>query len=136
MIVTCKECHQESVFDQPYAYHAGFSNQGFLYDDAGTCTLIWSSFDPAYVSIAGQNHPWMLTDPQRVSLEAALKPSPSGGHWRFANPPRCPHCGAAIEQSILHTIYYFVFPGSVNLDQGAGSPGLAEALADGGKPAA
>ena len=136
MIVTCKECHQESVFDQPYAYHAGLSNQGFLYDDAGTCTLIWSSFDPAYESIVGKTHPWMLTESQRVSLEAALKPSPSGGRWRFANPPRCPHCGADIERSILHTIYYFVFPGSVDLDQGAGSRGFLEVLAGGGRPSA
>ena len=43
----CRYCGKENLFDQPYYYHAGFADQGFLYNDAGTLTLVWSVSDPA-----------------------------------------------------------------------------------------
>jgi len=41
------DCGFDNSFDQPYPFHAGFSNAGFLYNEAGNLTLVWSSFDPA-----------------------------------------------------------------------------------------
>lgn len=116
--VKCKHCGHENQFDQPYAYHAGFGNQGFLYDDAGTLTLTWSSYDPAYVAVVGQKHPWALTQSDRDKLESRLRDAPSGGRWRFVNPARCLHCGGQISDSILHTIYYLLYLGSVEAENG------------------
>ena len=123
MNVGCSTCHTDNEFSQPHAYHAGFGNQGFLYDDAGTLTLVWSSFDPAYVALMGSHHhPWELSDTQRELLERALLPAPSGGKWGFYNPARCVHCTAIIGLPLIASnIYYFVYPGSVVLDDGGES---------------
>jgi hypothetical protein len=107
-------------FNQPHAIHAGFSNQGFLYNEAGRLTLIWSSFDPAYERLVGQVHPWMLDADQRARVEQALLPSPHGDRWLFANRPRCAACGGPIGKSILNDIYYLIYPGSINTDQREG----------------
>jgi len=116
MNVTCKACGGTNEFPQPYAYHAGFGNQGFLYNEAGTLTLVWDSFDPAYVALVGECHPWALTDQQRADLESALAPAPTGGRWLFVNPPRCQSCAAPIGVPITGGIYYFKYPGSISLD--------------------
>ena len=89
IVVTCPECGFDNVFQQPYPYHAGLANQGFLYNEAGNCTLTWSSFDPDYVAIAGQKHPWALNEPERHELENRLSPAPDGTRWLFRNPARC-----------------------------------------------
>ena len=114
--VDCAGCGVASTFDQPYAYHAGHANQGFLYNEAGTLTLVWSSFDPVYESIVGAKHPWALGWWDRRRLERTLKPAPVGGRWRFRNPARCPRCGYVISQPIGRCIYYVVYPGSLVLD--------------------
>jgi hypothetical protein len=116
--VKCKHCGRDNVFDQPYAYHAGFGNQGFLYDDAGTLTLTWSSFDPAYEAVVGQKHPWALAQSDRDKLEARLRDAPSGGRWRFCNPARCVQCRGQISDSILQTIYFLLYPGSIETQDG------------------
>ena len=48
MVVTCSTCGHVHHLEQPHAFHAGFSNEGFLYNDEGTLVLVWSSFDPEY----------------------------------------------------------------------------------------
>jgi hypothetical protein len=116
MNVICKACGSSNEFEQPYAYHAGFANQGFLYNEAGTSTLVWSSFDPTYEKLIGQSHPWALTADQRAVLEEALSPAPSGGKWSFTNPPRCRSCGAPIGEPITSVISYLVYSGSMVLD--------------------
>jgi hypothetical protein len=117
MEVPCSACGRRIEFAQPYAYHAGFGDSGFLYDEAGTCTLVWSSYDPAYENLVGKCHPWMLSAEQRTLVEEALGPALSGGRWLFANPPRCTFCGRPIGDPIITgNIYYFVYPGSVLLD--------------------
>ena len=131
LVVRCDACHRDCAFEQPYKYHAGFGDQGFLYDDAGTCTLVWGSYDPVYSAMVGPNHPWMLTDAQRALVEASLALAPSGGRWRFANPPRCVHCGSPIGGSILDDISYFFYPGSISVEQ----RGFAQAMASIAKPA-
>lgn len=128
MNVPCPTCHLVQTFDQPYLYHAGFANQGFLYDETGTSTLVWSSIDPSYEELVGKVHPWMLTDDARSRLEQALRPSPTGSRWLFKNPPRCKYCGAPVGDSILNTIYYLEYPGSVVLDRRSELEPLASLL--------
>ena len=118
LIVECAACGAANTFDQPYALHAGFSNVGFLYDDSGTRTLVWSSYDPAYVAIVGNVHPWVLSREQKTQLENALRPAPGGGAWRFANPARCGRCGVEIKGSIERDIYYLKYSESLNLEDG------------------
>ena len=119
MIIDCSRCNHDNEFEQPYRYHAGFGDQGFLYNDAGTLTLVWSSYDPAYVAIVGKVHPWGLGPSAQALLESALLPAPSGGQWRFGNPARCTACGAEIGQPMLEwNIHYLVYPGSLILDKG------------------
>src|ERR1022692_4482532 len=96
LVVSCGGCGHENVFNQPYAYHAGFSDQGFLYDDSGHLTLVWSCFDPAFEALVGPQNPWALGRDDRRRLEEALLPAPSGGRWRFSNPPRCLRCSESI----------------------------------------
>jgi len=122
MNVICPACGDSNEFAQPHPYHAGFANQGFLYNDAGTLTLVWSSFDPAYEELVGQFHPWALTPAQRAVIEAALSSAPSGGNWSFANVPRCNSCHAPIGESITSSIYYLLYPDSLQ-PEAAGEPG-------------
>lgn len=126
--VKCPSCGHENRFDQPYAFHAGFANEGFLYNDDGDLTLTWSSFDPAYEAVVGAHHPWTLTRDQRQSLEAALSPAPHGGKWRFGNPARCTSCKGPISSPITKTIYYLVYPESVRTDRVPGEYRLIEIL--------
>jgi hypothetical protein len=77
------------VFDQPSLYHAGFSDQGFLYNDVGNLSLTWSCYDPAYAALVGGKSPWALTLAEKQKVEEALLPAPKGGRWRFSNPARC-----------------------------------------------
>ena len=57
----CSSCGLELAFDHSYGFHAGFSDFGFLYNDAGDDTFIWSSYDPDYTALVGERHPWVLT---------------------------------------------------------------------------
>ena len=124
MVVTCKACRGSTEFQQPYAYHAGFGNQGFLYNDAGTLTLVWSSYDPAFEAVVGAKVPWMLTPELRSALESRLPPAPVGGRWRFSNPARCPKCGVEVAGPMTQNIYYLVYDGSVVLDDPKSGKGL------------
>jgi hypothetical protein len=112
VMVRCDSCGVETTFDQPYVFHAGLGNVGFLYDDAGTSTLVWSTFDAAYVDLVGPCHPWALSESAQQVLEAALAPTPTGGRWRFGNPARCPSCGQRVRGPMTQDIHYLVFPGS------------------------
>ena len=118
LTVKCKRCGRDNVFDQPYAYHAGFADQGFLYDDAGTLTLVWSMFDPVFDEMFPERTPWTLVESDRRRFEERLRPAPSGGRWRFSNPARCLHCAEPISGPMLQMIYYLVYPGSVVADDG------------------
>jgi hypothetical protein len=128
IVVKCPSCGNENAFDQPYAFHAGFADEGFLYNEAGDLTLTWSSFDPAYEAIVGEHHPWALTPDQRLSLEAALRPAPHGGRWRFDNPARCTSCKEPISGPISKTIYFLVYPDSIRTARVPGEYRLVEIL--------
>jgi hypothetical protein len=99
-----------------------------LYNEAGNLTLIWSSFDPAYESVVGKKHPWMLDTEDRARLESALLPSPKGDRWLFSNPARCGRCREPIAAPILEDIYYLHYPGSIDADSTSGQGTLGSVL--------
>jgi hypothetical protein len=115
---TCKHCGRDLQFDQPYPIHAGFSSQGFLYNDDGNITLVWDSYDPDYKSIVGDAHPWKLDPEQREKFENSLWPAPSGGCWRFRNPIRCLHCHEPFSGPITETIYYYRYKDCIETELG------------------
>jgi hypothetical protein len=127
--IDCPSCGHRNEFPQPYPYHAGFGNQGFLYNDAGNLTLVWSSFDPAYEAIIGRQHPWTLTTEQEELLERVLRAAPYGGRWRFVNPARCLECAKPISGPISETISYLIYPGSVHTDTEFAAGRFSDALA-------
>lgn len=106
-----------NVFDQPYTYHAGFSDQGFMYSDSGHCTLVWSWYDPVVKEFFPAGSRLSDNAAARGRFESALRPAPDGGRWRFANPARCLYCSGRIAGPILEQIYYLVFPDSIITDQ-------------------
>ena len=116
--VKCSSCGHANCFNQPYRYHAGFGNSGFLYYDEGNRTLVWSSFDPAFQAVVGDKHkhPWSLSRFEQAALENGLAPAPFGGRFRFANPARCTECGAAISGPMLEDIYYVIYTNSIDAD--------------------
>ena len=116
-IKRCPGCSRELSFDQSYGFHAGFSNLGFLYDETGQHAFVWSSFDPDYVVLAGEKHPWTLDSADRARVEASLRPSPSGRRWGFSFPARCPSCAASIGGPMTATIMGLAL-GSSSRDQG------------------
>ena len=71
--IDCPECKRLIIFNQPYPFHAGSGNQGFLYNESGNCTLVWSSFDPDYEKLVGQMHPWSLTEEIFSSYTKGIK---------------------------------------------------------------
>lgn len=101
------------VFDQPYIYHAGFAEQGFLYNDAGTLTLVWGSLDPLLEKIFPGQTAWALSSRNRLCFEKMLPPAPVGGRWQFRNPARCIHCGKPISRPMLRSVHYLIYPGSI-----------------------
>ena len=124
--ISCEACSHTNRFDQPHPYHAGFGNQGFLYNDTGDLTLVWSAFDCAYTAIIGEAHPWALSAGPENRLEELLSPAPSGGRFRFANPARCLDCGAPIHGPINAEIHFLLYPNS--LDVSDSSEGLSQYL--------
>jgi phage FluMu protein Com len=113
IIIKCPKCKHENTFNQPYPYHAGFGDQGFLYNEKGNRTLIWDSYDPDYTAIVGKSHPWALKKAQQKKLEDLLLPD-SGGRWLFSNPARCEKCQSPISEPILKNIYFLVFANSIH----------------------
>ena len=114
IVVTCPACGHENVFHQPYPYHAGLSNQGFLYNESGDRTLIWSSFDRDYQAIAGQKQPWTLDPVDQERLEERLLLAPDGTRWLFRNPARCLNCGHPISEPMTATAFYLRYDDSVD----------------------
>jgi hypothetical protein len=113
LTIRCPKCGKDNVFDQPYPYHAGFSDVGFLYSDSGHCTLVWNWFDPAIKKFSKPGSR-LSEDPQaRERFERSLRPAPDGGRWRFENPARCLHCSEPIAGPIFKQIYFLVYPDSI-----------------------
>jgi hypothetical protein len=129
MVIKCNSCANENEFAQPYPYHAGFGNQGFLYNDDGNLTLVWSLYDSDYEALVGSKDALHLTEEDRATIESSLLPARFGGRFRFANPARCKQCRSEISGPMLRTVSYLVYDGSLVTDTGAGTMGFKFALA-------
>jgi len=115
--IECKHCGKKNIFDQPYPYHAGFADQGFLYNDAGNLTLVWGVLDPVLEEIFPGQTLWTMSLLNRWRFEKMLLPAPFGGRWRFRNPARCIQCSKPISSPMLRSNHYLVYPGSIKTDQ-------------------
>lgn len=117
LTIRCPRCGKDNVFDQPYTYHAGFSDQGFMYSDSGHCTLVWSDYDPVIKQFFPPGSQFAKDAGIRERFEVALRHAPDGGRWRFTNPARCLYCSGPISGPILEQIYYLVYPDSIITDE-------------------
>ena len=127
----CPGCGKRLVFADGSGEHSRVVSEGFLYNDAGTSTLVWTALDPSYKALLGQQNPWELSSEQQAAFEARLKPAPAGGSWRFANYPRCPHCRAAVGLPMAKSDLCLVYEGSLVLKRPAEGQGLDRALTEG-----
>ncbi len=101
----CPHCQRDFEYQQ---YHSGFGDQGYMYCDADEAVLTWSSYDPVYRGLVPGTHPWMLGEDGKATVEGALNDCPYGGHFRFGNLPRCPHCREDISSVVPGDIYFVV----------------------------
>ena len=122
--ILCPSCGKTTVFGQPYRYHAEFGNEGFLYNDDGNMTFVWSTLDPVFEEVVGAEETWGLTEAQLEVFERSLRPAPRGGRFRFSNPGRCSACHAPICEPMTRDSYYVLFPGSVLARPTPADPGI------------
>lgn len=108
MDVRCPHCGKTLHLSQPYPYHAGFNNEGFLYCDSDPTVVTFSSFNPGYRTLVGDVHPWSLDAAQRQIVEDHLLPCPCGGRFLFASEPTCPSCGASLRSALPGPGYYVI----------------------------
>ncbi len=107
--IRCKSCGSKYRLSGHWPHHAGDSEVGFLYCDKDSTVVTWSAFDERYLDVAdGKNSPWSLLRQEQTAVEAALKPCPCGGTFKFENKLLCPDCGAPLAESIGNTIYFYV----------------------------
>lgn len=106
MEMTCPSCSKIIKLKQEHFYHAGFNNQGFLYCDSCTDIFEFSSFNPFYVELVGNKHPWSLSKEEKQMIENHLRPCPCGGHFRFSAYPKCPYCKTNLSKLLPGDIYF------------------------------
>jgi hypothetical protein len=109
----CWHCGRTLDFDR---FHAGFSNQGYMYCDRDSTIVIWSSYDPTYSALSESTHPWMLTVEAKQVVERSIIDCPCGGQFRFANLPRCPHCNGDLGDLASEAIYYVILDRHIDGD--------------------
>ena len=105
----CLGCKRIISFKGPF--HAGFSNQGFLYCSKDPTVLVFDSYNRYYNRIIADKHPWMLATKEKQYVEQHLKPCPCGGTFKFSNRPRCPCCGEVISNLVDSTHYVIISKG-------------------------
>lgn len=105
--VSCPSCGEPI---RAQRFHAGFSNEGFLYAATGSLVLTWDAYDPGYLGVIDK-HPWMLSPEEQAAVEAAIKPGIRGEPYRFANQPRCPTCDGELHDLAGPGREYFVVTG-------------------------
>ena len=128
MEIPCKRCGGINRFEQPYIYHAGFSDRCFLYNEAGNLTLVWWVTDPDFEAIVGPLGPGTLTRRVKTALEARLIDAPLGGRWRFKNWARCVRCGFKLSGPMTRTPSYLIYDDAVVLDDWHSGNGFARVL--------
>jgi uncharacterized protein len=129
IVITCSHCGHANVFEQLHPYNAGYAGQGFLYNETGDCTLIWSSSDPEYVTMVGRKPPWTLSAAEQRRMEDRLLQAPDGTRWLFKNPARCGECHHPLSGPMTETVYYLRYDGSLDRDSARHpGPGLKDVL--------
>lgn len=88
----CPHCKKKITLLSSQPYHSGFANQGYLYCDKCSNTLVFNSFDSKYGSLIKEKHPWTLTDNEQGIVENNLVNCSCGGKFTFSAKPRCPSC--------------------------------------------
>jgi hypothetical protein len=106
MEIHCEACGQVIKIKQYQPYHSGFSNRGFLYCDSHSAILEFDSYNPNYIKIVGDKHPWSLNRDEKKRVENALKPFSKGGNFRFSALPRCPICNAELHGLLKDNIHF------------------------------
>ena len=96
-------------------YHAGFSNQGFLYCDKDSTVLVFDSYGRYYTKLIPNKPPWTLTGKEKELIESHLNQCPCGGSFGFSSKPKCPHCRRELP-GLMDTIYYVILDKTVNGD--------------------
>ena len=119
MELICPSCHKKLTLKQSRPYHAGFSNLGFLYCDECPTILEFSTYNPEYVAVVGDKHPWELSHEEKQRLEQNLAPCPNGGRFRFNAQPRCPHCGASLAALVPDAIHFIELGDVIDGDRDA-----------------
>ena len=115
--INCPKCGHLNVFDQPYVYHAGFADTGFLYNDYGNQTLVWNVFDSEFVRFFGEMKPSVFQNKENVkAFEDWLPNAPFGGRWKFGNPARCLSCKSEIAPPMGRGVNYVIYVGSIVAD--------------------
>ncbi len=108
----CPHCGSDLTYQR---YHAGFSNQGFMYCSDDEAVLVWDAYNPIYQRLTDK-HPWMLSTEEQRQIEEAIKPCPYGGHFAFTNPPLCPTCHKSVAFIVPDPIYYVVLGRKIDGD--------------------
>ncbi len=103
----CPHCGQPVALER---YHAGFSNEGFMYCDRDATVVTWDTYDEGYERVVGSVHPWMLSAEQQSAVEMAMSQCPCGGRFAFGNRPLCPHCSQEVS-ALTPSREYFVIVG-------------------------
>ena len=113
MQADCPHCGQQFSYER---FHAGFSNEGYMYCDQDEAVFTWDAYAPAYARLLDK-HPWMLTADERHRVESVVRPCPCGGRFAFGNPPLCPKCHADISALVPNKDYFIVTGRRVNGDK-------------------
>src|SRR5215510_13070219 len=106
MELVCPCCGRSIFLKQSYQYHAGFSNRGFLYCDSCAGLVTFSTYNPSYVKLVGEKHPWSLSEDEQQKVEKHLQSCSCGGHYRFNAPPRCPFCNCNLSGLLKDKMHY------------------------------
>ena len=101
----CHNCGGSFRFQR---YHAGFSNEGYMYCDSDATVVTWSSYDPVYSQLAKETFPWALDSKQKAEVEMIARPCPCGGHFGFDACPRCPLCKGQLPELGSDPIYFVI----------------------------
>lgn len=120
MEYACPYCRNAVVLKQPFPYHSGFSDQGYLYCDRCPNVVLFSIYDKFYTELCYEKAPWGLSLEQEQLVEENLCPCPCGGSFKFSAKPRCPHCLKEIPEitplsgTEKRSIYYVIIGDLIN----------------------
>lgn len=118
MNLKCPRCFKTIHLKQKYPYHAGFSDQGFLYCNLCPNILLFSSYDPEFEKLVGKTKiPWSLSLEEKRKIESQLRPCPCGGRFRFDAYPRCPHCNKNVQSLLPDNIHFIEFGKVIDADK-------------------